>query len=85
MKKFAQKHGISVDESIHDNALIKETIEKEIADKVNSQFARVEHVRKFHILPHDFSIEGGELTPTLKIKRQIVTEKYAAEIAAIYS
>ena len=85
VKKFAQKHGISVDESIHDNALIKETIEKEIADKVNSQFARVEHVRKFHILPHDFSIEGGELTPTLKIKRQIVTEKYAAEIAAIYS
>jgi len=53
-------------------------------EKVNSKFARVEQVKKIEILPHDLSQEGGELTPTMKVKRNIVTDKYAGEINALY-
>jgi long-chain acyl-CoA synthetase len=42
-------------------------------------------VKKFEILPQDLSQEGGELTPTLKVKRNVVAEKYDDEIEALYS
>ena len=42
-------------------------------------------MKKFEILPRDLSQEGGELTPTLKVKRNVVAEKYAGEIEALYS
>jgi long-chain acyl-CoA synthetase len=51
---------------------------------VNSKFARVEQVKKFHILPHDFAQETGELTPTMKVKRAVVADKYANEIDDLY-
>jgi long-chain acyl-CoA synthetase len=53
-------------------------------DEVNSHFARVETVKRFHILPRPFSIDTGELTPTLKVKRRVVYERYAQEIDAMY-
>ena len=54
-------------------------------DQVNSHFAKVEHVRKFTVLPQNFSVEGGELTPTLKLKRRIIHKKYEPEIEAMYA
>jgi long-chain acyl-CoA synthetase len=56
-----------------------------IVDEVNTHFARVETVKKFHVLPQPFSIETGELTPTLKVKRRVVYERYAREIDAMYA
>jgi long-chain acyl-CoA synthetase len=53
-------------------------------DEANSHFARVETVKKFHILPRPFSVDTGELTPTLKVKRRVVYERYAREIEAMY-
>ena len=53
-------------------------------DEVNSHLARVETVKKFHVLTRPFAIETGELTPTLKVKRKVVHEKYAREIDALY-
>ena len=47
-------------------------------DEVNQTLARVEQVKKFAILPRPFGIESGELTPTLKIKRKVVAQKFAA-------
>ena len=42
-------------------------------------------MKKFEILPHDLSQEGGELTPTMKVKRNVVADKYAAEIESLYA
>ena len=53
-------------------------------DKANAKYARAEQVKKFFILDHDFSQETGELTPTLKIKRSVVNEKYAERFDALY-
>ncbi len=53
-------------------------------DGVNAQYAKVEQVKKFTLLPHEFTEESGELTPTQKIKRRVVTDHYADEIDAMY-
>ncbi len=53
-------------------------------DQVNQSLARVEQVKKFAILSRPFGIDSGELTPTLKIKRKVVAQKYAREIEAMY-
>jgi long-subunit acyl-CoA synthetase (AMP-forming) len=54
-------------------------------DAVNTRLARVQAVKKFKVIPQDFSVEGGELTPTMKVKRKVVTEKYKSEIDQLYS
>jgi long-chain acyl-CoA synthetase len=63
---------------------IRELVQKTM-DAVNSKVARVEQVKKFTILPHDLTQETGELTPTLKVKRNIVYDKYAREFDELYS
>ncbi|MCB9667858.1 MAG: AMP-binding protein [Alphaproteobacteria bacterium] len=82
-KDFAQKHGVPVSE-LHAHAATREYIQQRIDDSVNPQFARVEHIRKFSILPRDFSIDANELTPTLKIKRKYVNENWSDTIEAMY-
>jgi long-chain acyl-CoA synthetase len=53
-------------------------------DQANAKYAQVEQVKKFFILDHDLSQETGELTPTLKVKRNIVNEKYAERFDSLY-
>jgi long-subunit acyl-CoA synthetase (AMP-forming) len=53
-------------------------------DNVNARLARVQAIKKFKIIPREFTIEGGELTPTMKVKRKVVTEKYKREIDKLY-
>lgn len=57
----------------------------EIIDSFNQQFNHVEQVKKFQLLPAEWSIATGELTPKLSIKRKIITEKYGGYIEKIYS
>ena len=71
-------------QNAHEDTAILEQIQKGI-DTVNSRLARVENIRKFKILPRDFTIEDGELTPTLKIKRRIVYDNWADTIESIYA
>jgi long-chain acyl-CoA synthetase len=54
-------------------------------DEVNSELSRFEQIKRFTILPRDFSAEEGEVTPTLKLKRRVCQEHFAAEIEALYS
>jgi long-chain acyl-CoA synthetase len=63
---------------------VTEMIQAEV-DKANAHYAQVEQVKKFAILPHDLSQETGELTPTLKVKRNVVNEKFAAVIDELYA
>ena len=53
-------------------------------DEVNKSLARVQTIKKIKILPSDLSVEGGELTPTMKVKRKVVSQKYADAIEAFY-
>ncbi|MBV71451.1 MAG: long-chain fatty acid--CoA ligase [Myxococcales bacterium] len=53
-------------------------------DGVNGRLARYEQIKTFSILPVDFSVEGGQLTPTQKVKRKVVSEIYKAEIEQLY-
>jgi long-chain acyl-CoA synthetase len=77
-----------VDEhSISGPAHESERIIKELdaaVEELNKDFARVEQIKKFTVLARQLSIEGGELTPTLKVKRNKVSEHFAAEIDAMY-
>ena len=59
-------------------------LQKQI-DAVNASLARVQTIKKFVVVPGEFSIEGGELTPTMKVKRKVVNDKYEREIAALYA
>lgn len=54
-------------------------------EAVNVHYARVEAVKKYYVLPWPLTIEGGELTPTMKVKRAVVYKRYAAEIEALYA
>jgi len=58
-------------------------LQREI-EKVNLRLARVQTIKKFAVLPRELSIAGGELTPTLKLRRKRIAEIYAAEIEAMY-
>ena len=62
---------------------IKQLIEDEVS-RLNVNFGNWEKIKKFEILPNEFTIESGELTPTLKMKRKIIAEKYKNEIERIY-
>jgi len=58
---------------------------KDALDRVNKRVvSKAAHVRKYLLLPTDFSLAGGELTPTLKVKRHVVSEKYSAQIDEMY-
>ena len=55
-----------------------------VVDKVNEKFANVEQVKKFRILDHDLTIESGDLTPSMKVKRSVVYDTYADVFASMY-
>ena len=58
---------------------------QEAIDAANAQVSRAESIREFRILETDFSVEGGELTPTMKLKRGVVMERYEMVVEEIYS
>ncbi len=81
--EFAQAHGLDVN-TLHESPVLHEHLQREIDEKVNALFARVEHVRKFTVLDRQFAVETGELTPTMKIKRRIIDENFKGHIEEMY-
>src|SRR6476469_5363225 len=82
---YAKEHGLPEDpEQLATNDDIRKAIQGHV-DKINEKFARVEQVKKIKILPHDLSQEGGELTPTLKVKRAVVAQKHESAIEQLYA
>jgi long-chain acyl-CoA synthetase len=85
MPVFAKEHGLPEDiATLCKEPAVQQLIQQEV-DKVNSKYAQVEQVKKFVILDHDLSQATGELTPTLKVKRNVVNEKYAPLFDALYA
>lgn len=85
LKEYAKKKKIAfrnVDELIQ-NSEIKKMLEKRI-EKLQSGFANFEKIKRFTLLPKEFSIESGELTNTLKLRRPIINNRYAKLIEAMY-
>jgi long-chain acyl-CoA synthetase len=81
---WASKQGLTTDlASLSKEPKVHGLIQAEL-DRANSKYAQVEQIKKFTILDHDLSQESGELTPTLKVKRNVVNEKYAALFDSLY-
>ena len=59
-------------------------IQKQV-DKYNTLFSHPEQVKKIALLAHEWTIDSGELTPSLKIKRKIILQKFANEIEGLYN
>ena len=57
---------------------------KELVESFNKFFNHVEQIKKFELLPYEWTVDGGELTPTLKLKRKVIMEKYKDAIERIY-
>ncbi|UGS38202.1 AMP-dependent synthetase/ligase [Capillimicrobium parvum] len=83
---WAQQHDIEDTSmaALARDPLVLELIQGEL-DRANARYAQVEQVKRFFILDHDLSQETGELTPTLKVKRNVVNEMYAGRFDELYA
>jgi long-chain acyl-CoA synthetase len=83
LKKFANAGKIAESDLLTDRTVLSE-IQKEI-DRLSTNLAPFERVKKIALLPKEFTIESGELTPSLKVKRRVVEKKYKDVIDSLYS
>jgi len=79
---WAKGNGINGDD-LHDHDKVIAEVQAAV-DSTNSEFARVEQIKKFTILQRNLTVEDGELTPTLKVKRKKVNEHFSNEIESMY-
>ncbi len=82
--RFARDEGIDDGAELHREPRVLAAIQQGV-DEVNRRFSRVENVRRFRVLPRNLSMDEGELTPTLKVKRRVVQERWANLIEEMYA
>jgi long-chain acyl-CoA synthetase len=85
LEEWAHRHGIEFEtraELVADSRVV--ALYAEIVCQVNGSLANFETVKRFKVVADEWSIDSGELTPSMKLKRRAVTEKYAAEVDALY-
>ncbi|WP_409493816.1 AMP-dependent synthetase/ligase [Amycolatopsis sp. cmx-11-12] len=82
---WATANGIQLTEgeSLADNAQVRAEIEKAV-EAANARLARIEQIKRYHVIPKAWTPESGEVTPTLKLKRRIINDRYAPAIADLY-
>lgn len=85
-QRYARAQGIAVqaEEALAIHPQIQQLMQQRI-EGLNRQLAPYETIKKFIIAPHDFTQESGELTPTLKVKRKVVTQKYREALDSLYT
>lgn len=85
LQEWAGKEGIDTkggEDLVANEKVLKKY--QDIVDEINQQFGRVEQIKKFRLMPKEFSQENGELTPTLKLKRKVLLRNYSDDIEALY-
>jgi long-chain acyl-CoA synthetase len=86
LSEWCKQH--NYDSSSHEAMIQNPAVKKfyrELIDEYNKEFNHVEQVKKFELLPAEWSVETGELTPKLNMKRKVVHEKYKSYIDGIYA
>ncbi len=86
LENWAKQNGIAFAgrEDLVAHPRVEELYNKEVEDNMR-EFGRVEQIKKFHLLTAEWSQDTGELTPTMKVKRRIVNQKYAQVIEDMYN
>ncbi len=85
LKEWMQHKGITfttAEDAVHNPKVLD--LYKELVDSFNKFFNHVEQIKKFELLPNEWTIDSGELTPTLKLKRKVIMEKYKGAVERIY-
>jgi long-chain acyl-CoA synthetase len=84
MGPWARERGLPEDmASLVESDEVRQLVQ-DVLDRANAKYAKVEQVKKFALLDHDLTQENGGLTPTLKLKRNVVNEKYADVFEDLY-
>ena len=78
-----KENGVSLSDYTDNSEIISE-VQSQV-DTLNGNFSNPEQVKKFSILPRDFTIDDGELTPTLKIRRKQIRENWSSVIESMYA
>jgi long-chain acyl-CoA synthetase len=85
LQKWAREHGVtaaSSEDLVRDPRVV--ALYDETVKSLTKDLAQFERIKKIALLPHEFTLEAGELTPTLKVKRNVINEKYAERFDALY-
>ena len=83
-QQWAGEHGLAAT-GLERSPLLTTELDRFVKDVVNARFHKVEQVKKFALLWEPLTVERGELTPTLKVKRRVIDERFSREIDAMYS
>ncbi len=85
LKEWCRKEGLAYttnEQMIHNSKVV--AMYKDLVESFNKYFNHVEQIKKFELLPHDWTIETGEMTPKLSLKRKVILEKYRDAVERIY-
>ena len=87
LEDFATKVGVdkAAIEQLADDARVQAWVMEQVETRCNAKVARYQTIKKVKILPTDWTVDTGEVTPTMKIKRNVVSQRYASEISAFYA
>jgi long-chain acyl-CoA synthetase len=87
VRKYLEEKGMKTPTTNEELVRIPEVVDlvQKQVEKYNQLFGHVEQVKKFALLPHEWTIDTGELTPSIKIKRKVIEQKFAGEIDKMYS
>jgi len=86
LREWARKNNVpdgNNDQLIRQEKVIE--LYKDLVENFNKYFNHVEQVKKFELLPHEWSVETGEMTPKLSMKRKVIMEKYKDAVDRIYA